>query len=367
MLSESKPGLAKTSAFIRVAKCDLQLASVRYRGLLPACAMQEMGWNVRVGSGDDVVPADTALAVAVKPLTQRDLHWVRSIHQMGVPLIVDLCDNVFVDGYGGRGTEVGRRFREIAALAAVVTVPTASLAEVACHAAGVPVGRVMVLPDIVETPQLLAREAALLGVRVTRTRLVDVVRARLVRLRSRAPVLIWFGNHGAGHGSFGLTDLLLFEDALREAARRFGATLWVVSNHRGRFNEIASRLPIECHYFEWTPSLVDELLPRADVCLVPNSLDPFSVTKSPNRALKALHAGVPVVATPTPAYAHLGSCIAFDDPVAGTVGYLADPALRQTHLAEARSAVARHYSLDALTRALRPVIERALGQEGAPS
>lgn len=327
---------------------------------MPACALSDLGWRVTIGSGRDEHPAGTSIAIAVKPLQDRDGEWVRRAAGAGVPTVLDLCDNVFIDGYGGHGHEIAERFTGLSRLASVVTVSTDALREIVVSNTGAASNRVIVVPDIVETPALLARQAALLGQWRPWARLRQAWARRGRVRRANRPVLLWFGNHGARHGSFGLTDLLLIRDALAVASTRHRAELWVVSNHRERFEAIARELPIDCTYFEWAPTLVDSLLRSADVCLVPNSLDPFSVTKSPNRALKALHAGVPVVATPTRAYEGLETCTWLGDPTEGIEAFLEGGSVAQGHLREARRILERHYSMDALRAAMARVVQRSL-------
>src|SRR5690606_28310419 len=165
------------------------------------------------------------------------------------------------------------------------------------------------------------------------------------------PVLLWYGNHGAAYARFGLEDLLLYREALREAASR-GAELWVVSNNRGKFERLAGELPVASRYFEWTPTIVDALLPLADVCLVPNSLDAFSATKSANRGLKALSNGVPVVAALSVAYQGLVGAMGLDVPGAGVAAFLDNTSVRERHLLEAERFKAAYFSFERLRRAI---------------
>lgn len=353
--------------YIRVAQRDLRLASVRYRGLLPGCALEDLGWKVSVGTGAALPPEGTNLVVAVKPLSERDATWVRKVGSAGTPVVVDLCDNVFINGYGGQGTVVGQRFIETCSVAAAVTVPTEGLRQIVIARTGMAADRVLVVPDIVETMTLLARQRKLLQLK---ERWPDLIRRLLRGARNgaakRAPALLWYGNYGASYANFGMSDLLLFSDALRQASQRHGAELWVVSNNRERFDQLEPQLPIKAHYFEWTPTIVDELLALARICLVPNSLDPFSATKSANRAVKALSSNVPVVATPTAAYSGLDKAVWLGDPASGVLAYLNDPGVRKSHLDEAKRALETHYSIATLRKSLQGVVAAAtLPQERA--
>jgi len=345
-------------AYIRVAQRDLLLASVRYRGLLPACAVEDLGWKVCVGSGDELPPPNTSVVIVVKPLSERDAAWVRAVAGAGLPVVVDLCDNVFVDGYAGRGTEIGRRFSETCSVVDAVTVPTIGLRNIVIERTGLTSDRVLVVPDIVETASLLNRQRRLIQEEESwRDQLRNLLR-RFTARRRRTRSLLWYGNHGASYANFGMDDLLLFHEGLTQAAE-MGAELLVVSNNRQRFERLAARLPIRSRYFEWTPGIVDDLLPSAGVCLVPNSLDAFSLTKSTNRALKALSTGVPVVATPTPAYGDLQDAVWLGDPGQGILAYLNDEDLRRKHLGTAKAILDRRYSLAALTQSMAGVLEVA--------
>jgi glycosyltransferase involved in cell wall biosynthesis len=66
-------------------------------------------------------------------------------------------------------------------------------------------------------------------------------------------------------------------------------------------------------YYEWSIDLLNEKLKEASVVLLPNSLDSFSECKSTNRAVMAISAGIPVVATKTKALAPLVDYVKFND------------------------------------------------------
>ncbi|MFT3755795.1 MAG: hypothetical protein QM769_07570 [Pseudoxanthomonas sp.] len=342
---------------IHLASRNLAMASVRYRGLLPGCALRALGWRVEIGSGDTLPAVDTALALAVKPLSDKDARWVQRVARNDTPVVVDLCDNVFIEGYGGQGTVIGDRLASLCPELAAMTVPTVALRDVVIAHTGLSPQRVLVVPDIVETPALLERQKELLGERGGLMQRLRQAWPRPSAVPAAAgPVLLWFGNHGASYANFGLQDLLLFADALAEAGKRAGAELWVVSNHRDKFEQVAAQLPITCRYFEWAPEIVDTLLPLADACLAPSSLDAFSRTKSANRALKALGRQVPVIATPTDAYADLAGAVWLGDAREGVKTYLDDPATRRRHLDAARRIIAERYSFPSLQRTMAGVV-----------
>lgn len=349
----------------RVARRDTRLASVRYRALLPACALEDGSYRTSVCSSDVPSEVHPRVAIAVKPLQAAEATWVSSMRARGVPTVVDICDNIFVDGYGGASSGIADSFRSTIGNG-LVTVPTEALKLVLQENTEIAPGMVKVIPDIVESAELLHRQSRMVDDRRRPVfqmqlahRVGSWVRRRVRALGVGRPVLLWFGNHGSSYARFGLDDLTLWEDALRDAAA-LGAQLWVVSNHRQRFEDLRRSLPIHTRYFEWSPSRVDALLEFSDVCLVPNSMDAFSRSKSPNRALKALAAGVPVVATPTPAMKEFSGGVWLDEPSAGIRAYLEGAAMRERHLASARTLMAEKFSMTVLRDAMTDVVQQAL-------
>lgn len=348
-------------AVLRLARQDTSLASVRYRGLLPACALNDLGWRTTLTSrGRSCEPHDARIAIAVKPLAQADADWTRGMRDAGMPVIVDLCDNIFVEGYAVDGPAIAERFA-LTVEGCTVTVPTPALGDVVAANTAVRREDILLVPDIVETPALLRQQRRVVGERrpiagELAQRMAMIAR-RMRRGTGPRRKMIWFGNHG-GHSRFGLDDLLLFAPALQDAAR-LGAELWVVSNHRERYEALRRTLPIRSSYVEWSHSRLESLLASSDVCLIPNSGDAFSRTKSANRALKALAAGVPVVATGTDAYAGLSDAVWLGSPSEGVRTYLQDSATRDMHLRAARAAIERDHSMPSLRRAMDCALHHA--------
>ncbi len=356
------PGI---DVLFRVARRDTRLASVRYRALLPACALEDGRHSIGVCSSDVPATVHPRVAIAVKPLQAVEAAWVTAMRACGVPTVVDICDNIFVPGYGGASSGIADIFRATVR-DGLVTVPTEALRNVIQENTGIAPANVKVVPDIVESAALLRRQRRMVEERrapMLRAQLADRVLPWMARsaraLGVGRPVLLWFGNHGGSYARFGLDDLMLWEDALRDASA-LGAQLWVVSNHRQRFEAMRKSLPISTRYIEWSPNRVDALLALSDICLVPNSMDAFSRSKSPNRALKALAAGVPVVATPTPAMQEFAGAAWLDAPSAGIRAYLEGTAVRDVHLARARALMTERFSMAALREAMAEVVQEAL-------
>ena len=359
------------SLVFRLSELSMRLASVRYRGLIPACALVDSGHAVSCISAGDGLPAMADLVFVIKPLTVKEAHFAGVAISKGFPVVVDLCDNIFIDNYAGQGSVIPDRFSGLAERASLVTVPTAALAEVVARTGGVPASKIIVVPDAVENRELLNKQARLIGLEPRglariRNRLAAPF-ASLPRLLRRITSggtkrILWFGNHGASYANFGLSDIELFRGALEAAARRQPVELWVVSNSEKKYRQMVGGMALPSRYFEWSESIIDQLLDVVDLTIVPNSLDEFSRTKSANRALKSLASGVPVVATPTDAYQELQEAIWTADPQEGIEACLSDPDLVALQMAAARKSIDAHFSLPALGKHMAQVVGRGVLQ-----
>ncbi|HVE52830.1 MAG TPA: hypothetical protein VNB23_05560, partial [Ramlibacter sp.] len=138
--------------------------------------------------------------------------------------------------------------------------------------------------------------------------------------------LVWFGNHGAEHGRFGMLDLLEWREALETLAAERPIELVVISNHREKYEKHIRPLAVPSRYLEWSPGIVEAWLRDAAAVLIPNSCDPFSICKSANRSVLALGRGRPVIVTMTPALQPLADHLESGDPLAALRRVLDDPA-----------------------------------------
>lgn len=360
----------------RVVRRSLAMASVRYRALLPALSVEPYGYRSLIADAVSGIPLERAdLLVVSKSFSVHDIALVRQARDRGIPVLLELCDNVFIPGYAAhhdpRPADV---FREMARFADAVSCTTAPLARaiVAEIPSKVPVE---VIPDSIEDDALLERERRLLDGEAARLPFWRRMADRFRRPTEAGPApadtpalardgracVLWFGNHGSPHGDFGLADVVRFGDALAELARARAARLLVVSNHRERYESLVAPLAIDSDYLEWSPATLRRALAVADVVIVPNSLDEFSVCKSANRTVLALSSGVPVVATPTDSLSVLSPAIWTGDPLEGLVRYLDDPAAGRADVAEGRVLIEAHFSLEAVGRQWAALFARVLG------
>ena len=359
-------------------------ASVRYRGLLPALALKGEG----VESHVFCLPIEENLQnldvlVIVKSFELDDFLLAQKAAELGIRVVFDLCDNIFIEQYGGKShAQILATFRAISIHLDAIIVTTQPLADaVAKEFPSLPV---YIVPDALQDESLLTDAARLLSDAIASERrnakglIVRKLKEDLRRLIYKGPSvyktivkywikttlsvckklireffkkfrnlaiqklakakyspsihakkIVWFGNHGASYAQFGMLDLLAIKSDLETVAKEFDVELVVVSNNYQKYVKHIQPLAIPSRYMEWSQDVIFSCLASATLVVLPNSLDAFSLCKSANRTVLALQNDVPVVATSTPALEPLAAYIHLDDPLIGMRKYLRDSVLGQ--------------------------------------
>jgi hypothetical protein len=140
-----------------VASLSLNVASVRYRAILPIVALEFAGHTCEIFTHSNAVDLEKIdILVVVKNFSVETYGIVQKAHALQIPVILDLCDNIFVNGYGKNSTALPRDiFLGMAKYASAIVVPTSPLAEIISrHVENV---RVDVIPDGVITNETNAK------------------------------------------------------------------------------------------------------------------------------------------------------------------------------------------------------------------
>lgn len=370
-----KVGLAGTGG-MRIAwvvpQKDAAIASTRYRCYYPAMALERFGVESKFFSQAlDVLPEISSFEaiVFVKSLDGMGLGLAQQGKALGAKIFVDLCDNIVVSNYSKTpSNSMACNLAAVSVIADAFIVPSAALAD-AIRPVVAARTRFIVIPDQIETAESVAaatlldlkhrepaqkiklrrwrRRAAtavrqplftlralskkLIGYRhVLRSRAGRIVRhvinsqhQRAATLASRAPhppcglghrkTVLWFGNYGSPHSEFGLLTLLKIVPALERVNRDVPLELVVISNNYQQFTDAIQPIDVPTRYIQWSPNAVFDALETASLCVLPFGGDPFSTTKSANRAVLALHKGVPVVTTRLRSMDQLQGIVEFDD------------------------------------------------------
>ena len=383
-----------------VASLTEKSASARYRAMLPAAYLSRLGVKAEVHTG--IIRRRTLrkaeCLVIVKAFSSHTVRLCALARQLGVPIIFDLCDDIFEEGYGalGGGTHNQFAFRAMAALASsIVTTNSTLAAKIRLHT---PQGTVVhIIPDMAE------REEDIAFLRSTRTPLRQAKREQLrrswqrfrknlkrlprtlsrrlanadgrVRERSErkvpnppAPVpgpekvVLWFGNHGSEYSDTGMTQLLWVAADLEKLARKYPIRLVVVSNSHQKFERYIEPLPFPTEYVEWTPTVIYQQMKRAAVCVVPFGYDAFSLSKSPNRVVLSLSLGVPVVCTEIPSLGELKDAVLIGNWYDSIETYLNEPDTVARHLEIGRDVIRRTYSGERIAELWTSVVKLARNQ-----
>ncbi len=160
--------------------------------------------------------------------------------------------------------------------------------------------------------------------------------------------ILWFGNHGAKYGKFGMLNILDIAEPLVRLSQEIKFRLLVVSNNYKKYCQHIEPLPFTTEYVEWDLFSIYKNISESDVTIIPNSKCDFSICKSANRAILSLSLGVPVVATKTPALDDFNDCIILDDWERGLKAYFSNEQLVNSHLKKAQSMISSNYSGEAI-------------------
>jgi len=141
----------------KVSTLNLALASLRYRAMLPLLALECIGIKCKIfATASRACLADLDVLVIVKSFTMDDLWLAKKAAELQIPVVFDLCDNIFVEQYGGeRHIAPKDVFLLIASVANAIVVTTEPLAAIVREQIGERIP-VYVVPDGIENKALLA-------------------------------------------------------------------------------------------------------------------------------------------------------------------------------------------------------------------
>ncbi|MFN7166892.1 MAG: glycosyltransferase [Pannonibacter sp.] len=339
---------------------DFGIASLRYRMVYPAAFLQKLGWdNVITVSPDSLIKRlhEFDAIVIVKRLDPSIIRIVSEANDAGVPILLDMCDDILDQDYRATGHELFRIVFDAIAprLSAIVT--TGSFLKRRFEHYGFK-GPIHVIPDCIETLALaklgrdfLNRSKNATSGQIAKT--VELVRIQLSlggtflfrmykafrhprrslldprhtlrtilygdlsqsssvksafdstsliepyfleSMKDKRRSLIWFGNHGGPHSDFGMATLLKIGPELREAHRRSAFVLMVVSNDYEKWKHLIEPIGVPTRFVPWSHEGTLALLSKARAFIMPTGEDSFSLGKSANRVTLALEQNTPVIA-----------------------------------------------------------------------
>jgi len=392
-----------------VPNADPKVASFRYRCVIPAWALQQIGHDSAIFVDESPDPSQFDALIIVKQAGERLDEVARAFRALGKPVFLDLCDNIFVPGYAQRrGPELSAETAaDLVRHAEGFVTPTHALERVARRHLGDDVAS-WVVPDAAITPDAYQAISAWLPRSIVATPLrrmdrfisgsrrvfgaeIDETSASAQGTQSGArdkhdsemfgvesdwqvdhlpedtARVVWFGRHGSFHSEFGMGLLKPVIEELEYAHRDRPIELVVISNNRIRFDALTHGVKIFTRYEIWSNERVFFELSRADLFVMPSAADPFSLCKSANRAVLALANNVPVVASYLESLEPLRDALILDDWRAGIDAYLFDPDTANEHLARAQPVLAEQFSTEAISRQWDAILGGGRNELSEPS
>ncbi|HEV3365572.1 MAG TPA: glycosyltransferase, partial [Acidimicrobiia bacterium] len=112
----------------------------------------------------------------------------------------------------------------------------------------------------------------------------------------------------------------------------------------------------------WSTRTFRSIMNRADICLLPISLNPFTACKTSNRVVTSLTLGVPVVADLIPSYEEFVPYILVSNWEQHLERYASSRELRQQHVREGQEFIARRFAPEAIAEQWTSVFRRVVGE-----
>jgi glycosyltransferase involved in cell wall biosynthesis len=273
---------------------DVNSASTRYRCYHVARVLAQRGFKHSFHTDPDVSSSwlqQIDALIIVKRVDAGIIDLVARANDRNKPVFLDLCDDLLHErnpnNLGGKHQMV---FTAIAPFLAGVVTPTLTMAQRVRGYAGSVEVPIHVIPDVAETEDLFYK-AAEFATGKPRARPAAPGSSSKKERKS----VVWFGNYGAIHSNFGITSLLPVLHGLRTVNKEIPLELVLISNSEATVDSVVRPFGVPTRYEPWSPETVYAELKHADAALLTTGDDDFSLTKSANRVLQALSAGVPVV------------------------------------------------------------------------
>lgn len=348
-------------------------AGTRYRCIYPIQGLRALGADAGLWQAPEHADVLVIDAWSLFPTQTRSedvpalLETVRALQRQGTCIVLDNCDNQFAGEQVPGWAAACSHLRELARAADGLVCCSTELAQRMQRQAGLDR-----LPQVIGDP--VETRIAYLGdhwLKSLASPARQRARWRVLQHRARLQAerrqgtksLVWFGSHGNDFADGGMLDLKRVTPLLTDIHREHPLSLTVISNHRGKFESSFAHLAFRTCYLEWDRVTFLDLLRMHDIALLPSSPNEFTVCKSANRLVLALHHGLNVVADDVPSYREFGAAATIGDWEGGLRRYLSEPEYAARHRAEGAALVAERCSHERVARqwrdALLDVLQRA--------
>lgn len=351
------------------------VASVRYRLLIPARALEKMGYRVNLlqltpdARLEEVAPQVKGDTVIFSKLMSPDLGAFEKIAKLTLELaqvakngnrkiVTDISDDHFAHPV------YGEYFKTFVNQADLTVASAPKMAEIIRHhtsrplfVAGDPFEGVR-RDARFEPPR--ARAQSLLG------RVLGNVLARPGG--SSALRLLWFG-HGGNLGS--IVDLL---PELHRLVARHALELTLVTSPQSGVEQLCAEFnedyaPVcTLRFSPWSVDTTWQALRECDLVIIPVRMnDSSKLVKSPNRLIEAVWAGRFVVANPIPSYQEFGDFAWLGDNIVDGIEWaLEHPGEVRRRIAAGQEYIEKNYAPEVIARQWDAALKAAVSTAAAP-
>lgn len=320
------------------------LASVRYRISSPCSLLLERGYSVSILNPEEaekplVLPSGVNILAFSKLITSLDrfnhlaeqsLALAETAHQQGIPIVLDLCDNVFAMPFA---EDFYLRLLEYVG---TVTVNSVAMAQIVHQHMG---RKSVIIEDPVEGTRGGANFAYAGSQRFAR--LLEIFGKRRPPLR-----LLWFGHES------NLDTLADFLSQLPANLNIFTIELEVITSVNTGAEQLCEKYNsthpgnLKLIFTPWSSDAVRIALSACHAVIIPSwPNNEGKAVKSANRLLESFWAGRFVIANPLPAYLEFGSFAWIGNNILEGIEWLTThPKEIEARIHQAQAYIASHYT-----------------------
>ena len=343
----------------------------RYRCLYPSQELMRRRWPVQFLTPQDTVDADVVVIMSDVCLgsdnhAQRALQGIARLKQRGVRVVVTETDNRFYNPMDNQ--ELARKanyLRQLFRLADEVVVTTEPLAD-ALRDEGIVDVPMTLIPDALETEQMLLPSGLLARLSSYRhwapRRDLSRLALGLRQLEAGGSTpIVWFGGHGTARGEAGgMRDLLKLRELLEGMHRSWPLSLTVISDNPDKFAANIQPWGVPTFYLPWNRLVFHRALRLHQICILPITASPWTVCKSSNRLLTALHSGLACIADEISSYRPFQEVCRLGNWEQSLTHYLSTPAQRQTDRTKAATLIDREWTIASVSDLWEAMLLRQL-------
>lgn len=308
---------------------DFNTASSRYRAYFPCRSLKNAGWNCEIFSEENL---DTYQLVILQKtyMDDRDIELALHLKNRGVITVLDLCDNDFYNPNSYPiPAQLANRLSRLVEIVDFVSVSTPEIGKLVSHK------QWMLIDDFLEIPKNSLFEN------------INIRSLFSFNKRSEKIKLVWYGNNRREPfmgSSTGIIELQRILPHLANINKKYPLSLTVISDSKELFNEHLSEAPFEAIFIPWNRKTFSRIFRQHDVCIIPITVDPFTICKTSNRLVLSLLLGVPVVADKIPSYDEFNDFVFFSAWENAIPNYALNPDLRRKHTESGKQYILERFS-----------------------